>query len=70
MSGYLKPLLDEGFANTETKNQINGTLEKLKTYVRDQQQATIDKMESDPFGNNFDEELNKWVDKEKEIQNI
>lgn len=70
LSGYLKPLLDEGFANTETKNQINGVLEKLKTYVREQQQDTIEKMESDPFGNISDEELNKWADKEKEIQNI
>mgnify|MGYP004506988153 FL=1 len=48
MRAYLKPLLDTGVANSETKNQLNSVLENLK------QIAHAKAIEAEENGNPFD----------------
>lgn len=70
ISTYLKPLLDTGVATTETKNQLNGVLEKLRLAAifksGEAAEAAVD-----PMGLPIDSpELKYWNDKVKEIQNL
>lgn len=68
ISAYLKPLLDTGIANSETKNQLNSVLENLKQLAH-YKVAEAEENEN-PFDPNSTAEIEKWVSKEVEIQNL
>ena len=58
---YLKPLLDTGVMNTETKNQLNIILENLKQYARSNEiDASMNYNSLDPNG---DKEIKEWQNK-------
>ena len=65
---YLKPLLDTGVMNTETKNQLNIILENLKQYARNNE---IDaSMNYNPLDPNSDKYIEEWQKKITELDNI
>ena len=68
VSAYLKPLLDTGIANSETKNQLNSVLENLKQLAH--YKAAEAEENEHPFDPNSTAEIEKWVSKEVEIQNL
>lgn len=68
VSAYLKPLLDTGIANSETKNQLNSVLENLKQLAH--YKAVEAQENENPFDPNSTAEIEKWVNKEVEIQNL
>lgn len=68
ISAYLKPLLDTGIANSETKNQLGSVLENLKQLAHSK--ATEAEKNENYFDPNSTAEIEKWVNKEVEIQNL
>lgn len=68
VSAYLKPLLDTGIANSETKNQLDSVLENLKQLAH--YKAAEAEENENPFDPNSTAEIEKWVSKEVEIQNL
>ena len=68
VSAYLKPLLDTGIANSETKNQLDSVLENLKQIAH--YKAAEAEENENPFDSNSTAEIKKWVSKEVEIQNL
>lgn len=68
VQAYLKPLLDTGVANSETKNQLNSVLENLKQIAHAKE---IEAEENEnPFDPNSSQEIDHWVNKIVELQNI
>lgn len=68
ISKYLKPLLDTGVMNTETKNQLNIILENLKQYARNNEtDASMNYNSLDP---NSDKQIKEWQKKIIELSNI
>lgn len=68
VQAYLKPLLDTGVANSETKNQLNSVLENLKQIAHAKE---IEAEENEnPFDSNSSQEIDHWVNKIVELQNI
>lgn len=68
VQAYLKPLLDTGVANSETKNQLNSVLENLKQIAH--AKAIEAEENEDPFNTSSVSEIEKWTNKEVEIQNL
>ena len=68
VQSYLKPLLDTGVANSETKNQLNSVLENLKQIAH--AKAIEAEENEDPFDPNSSQEIDRWVNKSVELQNI
>lgn len=65
---YLKPLLDTGVANSETKNQLNSVLENLKQIAH--AKAIEAEENENPFDPNSSQETEHWINKQVELQNI
>lgn len=65
---YLKPLLDTGVANSETKNQLNSVLENLKQIAH--AKAVEAEENENPFDPNSSQETEHWINKQVELQNI
>ena len=68
VSAYLKPLLDTGIANSETKNQLSSVLENLKQIAHSK--AAEAEENENPFDTSSVAEIEKWTNKEVEIQNL
>lgn len=68
ISNYLKPLLNTGVANTETKNQLNNVLNNLKQ-VAQYKLAEAEENEN-PFNSESSLDINKYAGKVVEIQNL
>ncbi len=68
VQAYLKPLLDTGVANSETKNQLSSVLENLKQIAH--AKAVEAEENDDPFNPNISQEIDHWVNKVVELQNI
>ena len=68
VQAYLKPLLDTGVANSETKNQLNSVLENLKQIAH--AKAIEAEENENPFDPNSSQEIDRWVNKSVELQNI
>lgn len=65
---YLQPLLDSGVANYETKNQLNKLLQNLSSIVQDK--ILFQDQYSDASDPNSELEIQKWISKLAEVQNL